>query len=130
MSEIEIDIVHRAGIKHQATVALLRLKTKRTGKTTLDDEVSVPAVSQAFFRYAPQMEITYFEFIEKSKVPFVPVSSEFFIMAGISDNDKAEIQTLADFLSAQSSDVDYRAPFVSIGKRNSRSNLDSDEMLV
>lgn len=70
------------------------------------------------------------ELIEERKglfVPFIPVVS---IMAGIADNYKEKVPTLAEFISVQSSDADFRSTFPSVEKQNTRFNIDSDRKLV
>lgn len=50
--------------------------------------------------------------------------------AGVMDNQKTEIPTLAKFLTAQTSYVDCRAAFVSAGIPDTCFNFDSDGVLV
>lgn len=39
LSEFKFNVVHFAGIKHQATHAMSRLPTDKTNKTKLDDQI-------------------------------------------------------------------------------------------
>lgn len=52
------------------------------------------------------------------------------MMAGITDNDKSEIKTLAKYISAQSTDTDNHFPFASVGKPNTCFNVGSDDTLI
>lgn len=63
------------------------------------------------------MEMVDFEFIEKRKDPFVTFIPELCIKAGITDNNKAKIPTLAELISAQLTDADFRPALVSVGNR-------------
>lgn len=51
-------------------------------------------------------------------------------MAGIIDNEKAEMPTLTEFTEMQSTYSDCRAAFLTIEKPNTRFNVDSDGVLV
>lgn len=52
------------------------------------------------------------------------------MMAGIIDIDKAEIPTLGEFISAHSTDTDFRTAFVSVKKSSTLSNVYRDEVFV
>lgn len=76
------------------------------------------------------MDMTELEFIEERKSLFVPFIQELCMKASILDNEKMEIPTLAELILAQCTDADYRSAFVSVGKRSTSRNVDSDGMLV
>lgn len=73
---------------------------------------------------------TDFEVIEEQRSPSVQSISEVCIMAGITDNDEAEIPTLAALISAQSTNTDCFSAFSSFGKVNNRSTVDSDDVFL
>lgn len=73
---------------------------------------------------------TDFEFNEYAKVSFIPFIAELCAMAGVTDNDKKEIRTLAEFIMAQFSEVDCRAAFTFVEKLNTRLSVSSDRVLV
>lgn len=50
-------------------------------------------------------------------------------MAGITDIEKSEITTLADFISAQSIDKDCRSAFASVERPNTQFDENSDEVI-
>lgn len=82
------------------------------------------------FAYAPKMETTDFEFIEKPKRPLVPFILKVYIMAAFKDNDKAEITTLAEFVSTKSKEAGFRSAFASVRRQNNHFDVDSDGGLV
>lgn len=99
-------------------------------RKTLDYDVPVITVSQDVLACAPQMEITDFEFIEEPNGLFAPFTPEVCTMAGVADKEGTETPTLDVFVTAQASDVDYRAACISVGKPNTLFNVSSDEVLV
>lgn len=58
---------------------------------------------------------------------FIP---QFCITADITYNDKTKVLTLAVFISAQTTDATCRSAFASVRKPNTRSNVDSDGLLI
>lgn len=52
------------------------------------------------------------------------------MMAAITDREKVEILTLAEFTIKHSSDVYFQAAFTSAKKHSTRFNVDTDEVLV
>lgn len=52
------------------------------------------------------------------------------MIVGVTDNNKAELQSLFKFMSAQSRDSNCRAAFDPVRKTNSRVNFDSDGVLL
>lgn len=52
------------------------------------------------------------------------------MMGGISNNDKAEIAKLAEFILAQSTDADYFFAFMSVGNPDTGLNIDSNRVLI
>lgn len=114
LSELELNIVHSAGIKRQAADTLSRIKSKREDETALDEEVSVLTISQEYFAYASKTEKSELDLIEDRKGHLVLFIPEVCMMKGISDNDKLEIPTLVEFIAAQSNDADCRSTFASV----------------
>lgn len=47
--------------------------------------------------------------------------------AGIKNNEGVKVPTIAEFVTAQSSDMDCGAPFVSIGKLNTGFDVEKTE---
>lgn len=99
ISELELGIIHHAGIKYQAGDVLSRLRTKGKNKIALNDEVPALTISQAFLAYDPETEVTDFEFTEECGDPSVNFVPRFCIMTGSTDSSKEEIQMLAEFPS-------------------------------
>lgn len=130
LSTFELDMVHRAGIKHEAAKALSHIKIIGGHKTSLDDEVVVLNISQEIFTYTPRTETTDFKSIGEIKGSFVPFIQVVCMMESITDNHKAKIPTLAEFILAKSTNEDYCSAFASAGKLNTCSNVDSDGVLV
>lgn len=130
LSELEYDIVHQACVKYQATDALPPLKTKYESQTILYDEVRVLTIPEEIFPSAPGTDITDFEFNEDPKKPFGLLIPEVCKMAGIKINEKVELPTFAEPISAQCTDADCHSTFASVGKPNKRLNLDIDGMFV
>lgn len=64
---------------------------------------------------------------KSSLVPFIPAVC---MMAVITDNEEAEIQTLAEFVTVQFTKAECRAVFTVIGKPNNCFNLDGYWVLV
>lgn len=122
--------MHHTGVKHQAADALLSLKTKGEDNTILDDEVLVPNIPQDVFTCALRTDITDLGFKEELKGPFVLFIPEVCLVAAITDNGKAEITSLAESISAQSTDAARCSAFASVGKSNTCFNVNSDGMLV
>lgn len=85
-SEFEINIIHRAGVKHEAADALSRLKTVGKDHAPLEEEVPVFANSSKFLACAPLLAEPEFETIERPKGLFVPLFSEVRTFACITDN--------------------------------------------
>lgn len=70
------------------------------------------------------------EFIEEPKGPFIHFIPEVSMMAGIENNNKTYIPTLAEFTSPQFNDADCSSVFASDGTPNTRFNVERDEVLV
>lgn len=130
LSEFEFGTAPCAGIERRAADVLSGLKNNGEGKTSLDDEVSVFTKLPAFFASVPQMETNYFEFIQEPKGLFLPFTMEVCMIAGIMDSEKAEMKTLAEFITAQYSDEDYHTAFTCVKKWSTRFNVDRDEVLA
>lgn len=96
MSEFESDIIHCAGIKHQAADALLRLKTNGEDKSSVDDEVQVLTVHQKVFACAPQTQKSYLEFIREPDGQFIPFNLKACIIASITYSKEEELPTVTD----------------------------------
>lgn len=129
-SELEFDIVHRAGIKHQTADALSRIKTNSEDKTVLDDEVQVFTKPQSLFPCASQKKTTDFEVIEERNGTIVPLIPEVCMIVGNTRDGKVEMLTLAEFITAQAIDTDCHAAFTPAGNPNASFNFDSDGVLV
>lgn len=129
-SEFEFFIVRSARVKHQAAGAVSRLRTRGEDKAILSAEVPFLTNPQEIFACGPRTDITRPEFIEERKGLFVPFSPEVCMMAGIAENEKAEIPKLAKFIPAQSTDADCRSTLASVGKPNMRFNVDRDGVFV
>lgn len=74
---------------HQPADQLSRLKTKVDDKTSLDDEIPDPTVSQEIFACPSMPETPGIELIKDPKGPFIPLILEFCMMAGITEKKKA-----------------------------------------
>lgn len=72
----------------------------------------------------------YFELLQRPNGPFVPFILEIFTIADITDSNKTEISTLAEFIFAQSTDGNVFSAFDSFRKPNACYNLYSDGQLV
>lgn len=96
--KIELGIIHRAGIKHQAGDTLSRLRTNGWEKTSLDDEVTVNTIPQEIFACPPKTETNNIERIEQQKGLFVLFLMEVCMMARITGNDNEELSMLAEFI--------------------------------
>lgn len=70
------------------------------------------------------------ETIEESKRLVVLFIPEVYMMADIMDKKKVGIPTLAEFVDAQYSVLGCSAVFASVGKLNTRFNVDSDRVFV
>lgn len=130
LSKFEFDILHGDGIEHQAADALLHLKINGEDKISLEDEVPVLTISQAFFACALQTGKIFFEFIEGPKGPCVYFIPKICMMASISDNEKADIPTLAEFITAQFTDADCYTASTTVENRNTFFNVNRDGVLV
>lgn len=73
---------------------------------------------------------TDFAFIEEPNGAFIPFISEVCMIARRTDKEKAEIPTLTEFITVQVSLAHCRAAFTSLGKPNTRFNIDSEGVLV
>lgn len=82
------------------------------------------------FACAPRSDITDLDFIEEPKCLIVAFISELCMMANITERENAEIKKLAEFMTAEASDEDCRAAFMSVGKSNARFNVEGDRVLV
>lgn len=114
LSELNFNIFHRSGIKHQAANGLTRLKTTREVQTVLEDEVQDLTTLKELFAYAPTTETPELELFGKPKDHSERFIPDVCITAGIKDSDKEEVPTLAKFISAQSSDADFCSSFPSV----------------
>lgn len=70
------------------------------------------------------------EVIKKLNGLFVSFTLEACMRAGTADNEKAEVSTLAEFISAKCTDADCSSAFVSGGQLIIGSNVDNDKVLV
>lgn len=68
--------------------------------------------------------------IEEPKGTFTSAIPVVIMMAGITDNKKAELLMLEEFIAAQSTDADCRTAFASVGKSIVRCIVDSDEVSI
>lgn len=68
LSEFEFDIIHRAGIKHQAVDALSQLKTKGVDTMPLQNEVPVLTISLLSHNTFPYMMITSTNLSKKHRI--------------------------------------------------------------
>lgn len=66
----------------------------------MNDEVPVLTKPQECFACVLKTEILDLGFIEKPKSKFLPFILKVCTIAGVTDNKKAEIQTLAVFITA------------------------------
>lgn len=107
-----------------------RLQTNGGEERPLEDEVQVLIIPQEFSACAPQTKTTVFKFISERDGSFVPLVPEVLTLVLITVNKEVEKPTLADFISAQSADVDYRSTFAPIGHRSTQLNVQSDGVLV
>lgn len=87
-------------------------------------------IPHQIFPCEPRTDMTNHEFNSELKAPLVPFMPEVYIMAGITDNKKVEILTLAEFITAQTSEAHCRAALTSVGKQNTHFNGDSDRGFV
>lgn len=71
LSAFEINMVQKAGMKHQAADALPRNKTESENETTMDDEFHLLTIFQALFACAPRTKSTHFDFLEEPESTFV-----------------------------------------------------------
>lgn len=101
--EFEFNIIHSARVKHQATNARSHVTAKEENKKPLNDEVPSLTIPKTLFPCAPNMGMTGSEFIQERNGPFIVFIPEACMMAGVTDNQKAVIETLAELASAQSS---------------------------
>lgn len=68
--------------------------------------------------------------MEEPNGPFIPLILKICMSADVTDNDNAEIPTLANLISAHFTDADCLSVLASVGEPNTRFNVDSDEMIV
>lgn len=73
----------------------------------MEDEVSVLTIPLEIFACAPRTDISDLEFFAQLKGPFVPFRREVCLMVGVTDIEEAEIPSLAEYISAQSSNTDF-----------------------
>lgn len=130
LSELEIDIVHGAGVKQKTADELSRPKTNGSDETLLDDEVLVLTFLQQIFACGPRTNTTNPEFVEEREGPFILFIPELHMIPGITDDQKSEIPMLPEFITAQASDMDCQQAFTSVENPNTRSNDDSERVLV
>lgn len=97
--EIDFDLVHLAGIKHQTHESLCRLRTKGEDKTLLIDELPVLSIPQLSFEFAQQSELIIYESNETPKGPFVPFTHKFCMLADIKNKNKMQILMEDNFFS-------------------------------
>lgn len=116
-SEFNFEIIHRSSIKHQPVDALFRPIINGTAKTPLEDDIPALPIPQYILACALKTGTTDFQFIEEPEGVFVPFNSEDCVMAGITENDKAEIPTLAESISAQSTNTESCSALESVGNR-------------
>lgn len=103
-------------MKHQTADGLWRLEIKGKDSATVEDKVAVLTAFQEVFACAPQTEITDFKFIEELKGTFVPFIQEVCKMASVTDNRKAELPMLEEFITVQYSYADCQTAFTSVGE--------------
>lgn len=123
LSESAFQILHRVAVEHRESDVPSRLKTKGERKTLLDDVVPVLTTSQEIFACAPRTDVTNYEFIKKLKGQFIPFIPDVCMTAGITQNKKVEIPTLAEFISEHSTDDDCHSLFAPMGKPSTVSTV-------
>lgn len=105
------------------------MKDKSEDRTPLKEKVPVLTISSKLLAWAPSPVEPMLETIEEAKRRFVLSIPEVCEMAGITDNDKAEILTCSKFRKAQSTDSDYCAASPLVVRPNSWLNVDNDGFL-
>lgn len=130
LSKLEFDIFCSAGLKHPAVDALRPPKTEHEDQTLLDAKDSVLPTRQEVSTGVPNKEITDFEIFEESKGLFVPFIPEVWVISSVADDNKADIPTFAEFISAHSTNADCGSMFVSFKKPNIGLNIDKNGVLV
>lgn len=96
----------------------------------MSDEVPVLSISPRSLARVSATEEPDLETMKEPKGHFVPFLSEFCLLAGITDNEKAEIPTLSKFITAQSTDSGCRTASMPVGKPITLFRIDSDGVLV
>lgn len=122
--------MYRAGIKHQATDELSRLKTKSEDRTPFEDEIPAITIFVRSLACAALAAERNLETIEEPKGPVVFFISKVCMLTGTKDNEKVKIPILPEFITAQSTDSDYRTALTSVQTQNTRFDFDCDEVFV
>lgn len=95
LSEFVSDIVSCAGIKQQAAEALSPLETKVVDHAPSGDKVLVIIIPSKSFACTPLTKTSDFKTHEELKVISVNFIPGVGLLAGITDDEKAEISTLS-----------------------------------
>lgn len=117
-------------VKLQSADAQFSLNRKGEDKKSLDDQFPGLTASQKVLACAPQTEMTVFKIFEEAEGPIIHFVPELCMMAGTMCNEKVKIQTLAEFISAYSTDADSHSALASVGRPNARFIVRSDGWLV
>lgn len=92
--ELDLEVVYCASIKYQAPDALLWLKTERTDKTSLEEELSVLMINKT--EEKEDVETEYFD--------QVPPDNEQAGSHGDTDGEKMKLPTVRELLESQTND--------------------------
>lgn len=128
--EIELDIVHHEGAKHQAAAALASVKTNGVNHTPLYNEIPVLIISPKSVAHTPSTVEPELETIEKPKGVFETLIPEIGMIAGLTDIETAEIPILSEFIAVPSTGSDSGAAFEPVWKWNTDFIVKTDEMYV
>lgn len=85
----------------------------------MKSEVPVLINFLKLFACRPETDSTDFGLVQEPKGPFVHFIPEVCKMAGRTSNTKAEAPTLAECISAQTTDMERRSAFAFVGKPSS-----------
>lgn len=117
LSEFDSDVIHRAGVIHQAADALPRLPTGGTDKTTLENE-------------RPIAYINIVQNHEDDQPSHVLEDFSSTIMHLIPDQKPLEAHTLTDFIKAQGEDAFCQQAAKQIGERGTEFSLNKHGIII
>lgn len=118
--KFEFEVVHRAGIKHQAVDAMSTRWTKSASKTFMDDEILIPALSKKSFEVEKALEPKQ----EKKKEEntggnnFMHGLPGIIALANQIPENEANVQKLFEFIAVQALDSEYKHAVDTVEKPN------------